>query len=127
MQSYKTHRDPDIFPDPEGFKPSQWFPENVTQEMNELFMPFSKGTRVCLGVNLASMKLKVTTAALLSRYRVQIAPDMQVDAMEIKGDFAGFPKGECSVIFHPISCQFGDSCICVFKSTRDTPDREGNC
>lgn len=100
MQSYTTHRDPDVFPDPETFQPSRWLSENVTQDMNELFMPFSKGARVCLGINLAWMELKITTAALLGRYRVQLAPDMQADAMEIKGNFAIFPKGECALIFH---------------------------
>src|SRR5215471_10593727 len=102
MQSYTTHRDRHVFPDPETFKPSRWLSGNVTQDMNELFMPFSKGARVCLGVNLAWMELKITTAALLRRYSVQMAPTMQTDAMEIKGNFAIFPKGECSLIFRHI-------------------------
>lgn len=102
MQSYTTHRDPHVFPDPECFKPSRWFPENVTPEMNELFLPFSKGARGCLGVNLAYMELKIITASLLRKYRVQVASCMKADAMEIKGNFASFPKGECFLIFKHI-------------------------
>ena len=33
--------------------------------MNELFMPFSRGTRACMGINLANMELKLVTAGLL--------------------------------------------------------------
>lgn len=110
MQSYTTHRDPDVFSDPECFEPSRWFQENVTEEMNELFMPFSKGVRVCLGVNLAYMELKIITAALLRKYHVQAVSNMKADAMEIKGNFACFPKGECFLIFKPIvNSQFTDT------------------
>lgn len=107
MQSYTTHRDPDVFSDPECFEPSRWFKENVTEEMNELFMPFSKGARVCLGVNLAYMELKIITAVLLRKYHVQVS---NTDVMEIKGNFASFPKRECSLIFNPIdNTQFTDT------------------
>src|SRR5579862_8315883 len=98
MQSYTTHRNPVVFADPDRFNPSRWLPGNVTQGMNELFMPFSKGIRACLGVNLALMELKVTTATLLSRYRVQIAQDTKANAMEMKGNFACFPKKEFPLI-----------------------------
>jgi len=100
MQSYTTHRDRSTFPDPESFNPSRWLPENVTGDMNELFMPFSKGTRICIGINLANMELKLITAALLARYKVRVAPSMQAGAMEMRGNFAVYPKGECFLIFH---------------------------
>jgi cytochrome P450 len=101
MQAYTTHRNPDVFPIPESFDPNRWIPkEKVTDEMNELFMPFSKGSRACLGINIAYMELKVATAAILSKYQVEIAPDMQPDDMDQRDHFLIFPKGgKCNLVF----------------------------
>jgi len=101
MQAYTTHRNPEVFPDAESFDPTRWISkEKVTDEMNELFMPFSKGSRACLGINIAYMELKVVTAAILSKYQVEIAPDMQPDDMDQRDHFLIFPKGgKCNLAF----------------------------
>src|SRR5271155_4197525 len=98
MQSYTTHRDPDVFLNPEEFDPSRWLPkEQVTTSMNELFMPFSKGTRACIGINLANMELRIVTAALLKMYRISSANDMKPEDMEMRDHFLIFPKnGKCN-------------------------------
>jgi len=104
MQCYTTHRDPDAFPDAEKFDPYRWLrKQRKADAMNELFMPFSKGSRACLGINLAYMELKVTVATLLGRYQVRLASDMQPDDMEMRDHFLIFPKGEkCYLIFDSI-------------------------
>ncbi|RVX72414.1 hypothetical protein B0A52_03602 [Exophiala mesophila] len=67
MQCYTTHRDPAVYPDPERFHPQRWMDsQNVSQEMKEMFMPFSKGTRACLGKNLAMIELKIITAIIVN-------------------------------------------------------------
>ena len=104
MQSYTTHRDPDVFLNPEEFDPSRWLPkEKVTASMNELFMPYSKGTRACIGINLANMELKIVTAALLKLYRVRPGVDMTSDDMEMTDHFLLVPKGgKCNLVFEKI-------------------------
>src|SRR5271170_3517470 len=94
MQCYSIHRDPIIFPNPESFDPSRWIPkEKVTEAMNEAFMPFSKGTRACLGINLAYMELKVTVATLIKSFSVRVGDDMKRDDMDMRDHFLIFPKG----------------------------------
>ncbi|EER24920.1 hypothetical protein D8B26_007494 [Coccidioides posadasii str. Silveira] len=63
MSAYFAHRNPHIFPRPLEFIPERWL-ENVTPEMNRNFIPFSKGSRHCLGMNLAYCELNHILAAL---------------------------------------------------------------
>ena len=49
MTSYWMHNEPEIFPDPNEFRPERWLcvPENL-KVMYKYFVPFSKGSRGCL-------------------------------------------------------------------------------
>ena len=49
MSAYFAHRDPRIFSRPQEFVPERWL-GNVTTEMNRNFIPFSRGSRHCLGM-----------------------------------------------------------------------------
>ncbi|KAJ6098162.1 hypothetical protein N7499_002536 [Penicillium canescens] len=59
-QSYSLHRDPSIFPDPNSFNPERW--ENPSKEMKDASLPFGGGARICLGIHLARMELRMATA-----------------------------------------------------------------
>ncbi|KAF1987868.1 putative P450 monooxygenase [Aulographum hederae CBS 113979] len=72
MTQMFVHTDPDIFPDPDVFIPERWLfrDENDEEEKEEVnrrkrfLVPFSKGTRMCVGMNLAYAELYLTVAAL---------------------------------------------------------------
>jgi len=104
MQCYTTHRDPEAFPEGERFDPFRWIrKDRQVDSMNEFFMPFSKGSRACLGINLAYMELKVTVATLLGKYQVSLAPDMQAHDMDMRDHFLIFPRGgKCNLVFEKI-------------------------
>lgn len=101
MQCYTTQRDPAYFPDPEKFDPERWLsPSPVTNEMKEMFMPFSKGPRACLGKSLAMMELKLATATLMKNFDVSAAAHMTDDDMVMKDHFLVLPKaGKCDLVF----------------------------
>ncbi|KAM3475568.1 hypothetical protein MY5147_003668 [Beauveria neobassiana] len=63
MSAYFQHRDPSIFPSPEKFMPERWL-KNVTLEMQHSLVPFSKGSRHCLGMHLAYCEINFILAAL---------------------------------------------------------------
>lgn len=100
MQCYTTHRDPKVFPDPEQFVPERWMsPNEVTNDMKELFMPFSKGTRACLGKNLAIMELKLITATLVKNFKFAKASTTTEKTMAVKDHFLLMPvSGKCELI-----------------------------
>ncbi|KAJ9609570.1 hypothetical protein H2200_005897 [Cladophialophora chaetospira] len=102
MQCYTTQRDPKVFRNPDVFDPSRWF-EPQSDLMKELFMPFSKGTRACLGKSLALMELKLITATLLKDFTVSLAPSCTKESMVMTDHFLVIPKGgRCELIFSPI-------------------------
>ncbi|KAK3694514.1 cytochrome P450 [Podospora appendiculata] len=60
-QAYSLHRAPETFHDPEVFNPERWLDGNVTRDMQDAFMPFGGGSRVCIGSHLARMELRLAT------------------------------------------------------------------
>lgn len=43
------HFDPQVFPDPERFDPERFSPENVAKMKKYTYLPFSGGSRNCIG------------------------------------------------------------------------------
>ncbi|KAI1073419.1 cytochrome P450 [Whalleya microplaca] len=65
-QSYTLHRNPEAFPDPDIFEPSRW--ENPTKLMKDSYMPFGGGSRICIGLHLAKIELRLATARFFLAY-----------------------------------------------------------
>ncbi|KAI0854016.1 putative cytochrome P450 [Daldinia vernicosa] len=65
-QAYSMHRNPAVYPEPLKFDPSRW--ENPTRAMKDAFVPFGGGSRICLGLHLAKMELRLATARLFTRF-----------------------------------------------------------
>lgn len=62
MSMPDMHFNASIFPSPKTFQPSRWIdssPEHL-KEMHRYFVPFSKGSRSCLGIEVAKMELLLT-------------------------------------------------------------------
>ena len=45
-------KDPSIFPDPDVFRPERWLdsPPEQIQLMEKYFIPFGRGSRMCVGM-----------------------------------------------------------------------------
>jgi cytochrome P450 len=68
MTQLHMHLDSSIFPSPESFIPERWLLERSSEEevreRRRCLVPFSKGSRMCVGMNLAYAELFVTIARL---------------------------------------------------------------
>ncbi|KAI4602803.1 hypothetical protein KJ359_008022 [Pestalotiopsis sp. 9143b] len=84
-QAWSMHRHPDIFPDPHRFDPARW--ESPTKDMRDAFLAFGGGSRVCLGLHLARMELRLATARFFTTF-----PNAQVSTLEGFGDEEMNPK-----------------------------------
>ncbi|PVH97057.1 putative cytochrome P450 [Periconia macrospinosa] len=69
MSMPDLHFNPTIFPSPHSFDPSRWIdasPEHL-KEMNRYFVPFSKGSRSCIGMEVAKMELVLTVGNVFQK------------------------------------------------------------
>ena len=76
MDSYHMHSNPVVFPKPDAFKPERWLdnakgPDGV-RPLNNYIVSFSKGSRSCIGMNLAYMELYVSLATLFRRHELEL-------------------------------------------------------
>jgi cytochrome P450 len=63
MTAYLQHTDPDVFPDPYSFVPERWL-GGASAQMTRNLVPFARGSRNCIGMNLAMAEVNFMLAAL---------------------------------------------------------------
>jgi hypothetical protein len=68
MTGILIHLDPKYFEDPLAFKPERWMPNPTTHPLTKYLVPFTRGTRQCLGMNLAWSEMYLTIGMLFHRY-----------------------------------------------------------
>jgi cytochrome P450 len=66
MTAYFQHTDPAVFPEPFVYRPERWLDldESTAREMHRNLVPFSRGSRVCIGMHLAWAEVTLMLAAL---------------------------------------------------------------
>ncbi|SCN82216.1 related to benzoate 4-monooxygenase cytochrome P450 [Fusarium fujikuroi] len=67
ISAYVTHRDPQVFPDPESYAPERWLGEKG-KELQPYFIAFSAGARGCIGRNISYLEQTVLLASVVHRY-----------------------------------------------------------
>lgn len=79
---FSIHRDPEYWPDPERFDPGRF--ENPKSTQNKFFyIPFGQGPRICLGMRLALLELKVSLVHVLKRVRLVPCEETQMSLKPI--------------------------------------------
>ena len=83
-----VHLNPEVFPEPTAFKPDRWLNQEGNQDLKakRFMFSFSRGSRACLGINLAYAELYLTLAALLKCFTFELV-DTSVEDVELQRDF----------------------------------------
>jgi cytochrome P450 len=70
---YAIHRLPDLWRDPEAFRPERFEAGREEQKNKFAYLPFSAGPRTCIGNSFAMLESQIIVGTLLSRFRVRLA------------------------------------------------------
>lgn len=84
MTSVLVHLNPTIFPEPKLFRPERWL-DNPS--LSRYLVSFSKGSRGCLGINLAYAEIYLCLANVLHRFPGMEVHDTVKEDVEIQADY----------------------------------------
>lgn len=87
MSAFFMHNNPQIFPNPHQFLPERWLQPSDFR-LSKYLVPFTKGSRQCVGLNLAYCELYLAVAAVFApnRFRLELF-ETGLEDVEIAHDF----------------------------------------
>ncbi|KAL3441784.1 cytochrome P450 [Aspergillus insuetus] len=83
--SHFIHRNETIFPNPKQFNPDRWL-QAKEQRLDRYLTSFTKGSRACLGINLAYAEMYMALAHLVRRVDLEI-DNTRPEDLEVKREF----------------------------------------
>ncbi len=97
MTTLLIHENGDVFPEPQAFKPEIWLGD-AQQQPSSYLVPFGRGTRSCLGINLAWAEMYLILANVFRRFDFDVSEvvrerDVDVAKDVIMGVPSPGPKG----------------------------------
>jgi len=78
MSQWVTHRLPDLWPDPDEFKPERFDLETGQKYHPQAYFPFGAGSRICIGMPFANLEARILLATILQRYVPRLAAGFPV-------------------------------------------------
>ncbi|KID63039.1 benzoate 4-monooxygenase cytochrome P450, partial [Metarhizium brunneum ARSEF 3297] len=91
--SYILHRDASIFPDPERFDPERWVKAAQNGDnLKKYLTSFTRGSRACIGINLAYMELFLTVAHLVRRFDMELYDTEAEDVRIVRDMNMGYTR-----------------------------------
>ena len=79
MSLRDVHLNPSIYEDPRDFRPERWMDEDIRKKLDRFFVPFSKGSRGCIGRDLAMVELYLTIGNLFKSLDLELYETTEED------------------------------------------------
>jgi cytochrome P450 len=91
------HRDPAIWPNPEGYDPKRFLPESVQDRPRHAYLPFGAGRRMCVGSTFAIVEATLLAAMISRRLTFDIPRGAKI---EPESAITMRPKGGMPMTVH---------------------------
>uniref|UniRef100_A0A8C5WGI4 Cytochrome P450 n=1 Tax=Leptobrachium leishanense TaxID=445787 RepID=A0A8C5WGI4_9ANUR len=75
IPAYVLHMNPEIWPEPEEFRPERFSKENKANHDPYTFLPFGEGPRNCIGMRFALLSMKLAITVLLQNFTFRPCKD----------------------------------------------------
>jgi len=74
-----VHRHRRLWPDPDGFDPDRFTPEETAARSRYAYVPFAIGPHVCIGASLAIVEIMAAMAVCAQRFRFRLVPGQRIE------------------------------------------------
>lgn len=78
---YAIHRDPEIYAEPNVFKPERFASDQMADQNYLQFLSFGHGPRNCIGLRFGLMQTRIGLMTILLKYQIEVC-DQTIDSME---------------------------------------------
>nr|XP_002123011.3 leukotriene-B(4) omega-hydroxylase 2-like [Ciona intestinalis] len=82
VQIFSLHRNVHVWEEPEVFNPDRFTQDNIKKRSPHAFLPFSAGSRNCIGQNFAMNEMKIAVGQIIRKYELYIDDDTPDTVME---------------------------------------------
>ncbi|CAH2328669.1 cytochrome P450 3A9-like [Pelobates cultripes] len=100
IPAYVMHMNPEIWTEPEEFRPERFSKENRASQEPYTFLPFGDGPRNCIGMRFALLSMKLAITVLLQNFNFRPCKDTLIP-MEFSTQ--GFLQPKKPIVLHVIS------------------------
>ena len=76
--SWASHHLPDVFSDPEEFRPERFAPEARAALPKGAYVPFGGGSRTCIGMRFGQLEVRTIATLILSRFTLSLPADFKL-------------------------------------------------
>jgi cytochrome P450 len=76
--SWASHHLPDVFEDPDAFRPERFTPERRAAMPKGAYVPFGGGSRTCIGMRFGQLEVRTIATLLLSRFSLSLPENFEL-------------------------------------------------
>lgn len=77
--SWASHHLPDVFEEPEKFRPERFAPEAKAAIPKGAYIPFGGGSRTCIGMRFGQLEVRTIATLIASRYTLELPKDFAME------------------------------------------------
>ncbi len=91
--SWASHRLPDVWDEPDSFRPERFAPGAREQIPKGAYIPFGGGSRTCIGMRFGQQEIRVIARRILRDFRLELPADyrLRIRQMPTIGPADGMP------------------------------------
>jgi cytochrome P450 len=81
--SWASHHLPDVFAEPDEFRPERFTPEASAALPKGAYVPFGGGSRTCIGMRFGQLEVRTIATLILSRCTLSLPDDFQLSIRQM--------------------------------------------
>jgi cytochrome P450 len=77
--SWASHHLPDVFSEPEAFRPERFAPEAKADLEKGAYIPFGGGSRTCIGMRFGQLEVRTIATLISSRFTLELPRNFELE------------------------------------------------